>query len=208
MFKQVIAIMVLAVGAGVFMADMQSDPEDLPTIETVETTSIDVPVKRERRATPPPRQVRSSADRRRNVREQRGGLHPDTRPPRDYEIIYLGSEACPACRMWEAEQYADWRRDPLRRKVRVRMAEVERFAVNRGVPGENFGRYQSIYERAFRDRRFAFPAFVLMDGREIIRAGTGAGTWERFVHMAREEERYAEELEEFFRTHPNVRRPW
>lgn len=113
-------------------------------------------------------------------------------PPANYEIVYLGSEACPACTAWKAEEYRAWRKDPARRYVRVRQAEIERFTINRGVHGENFGRYHRLYERAFPGERFSFPSFVLLDGREIVMAGPGARTWRRMEQVVRREAERAE----------------
>ncbi|MEO0882243.1 MAG: hypothetical protein AAFY34_05880 [Pseudomonadota bacterium] len=206
MLIRVGAIIMLAAGLGVVLADAGKAPlAEHPTTErpiterpiTERQAAVqDISVKLAPPAAPPAVPARQRAEPRQQARERGRDrareLERELRQPKDYEIVYLGSEACPACRRWEADQYADWRRDPVRRKVPVRMAEVERFSINRGVRGENFGRYHWIYERAFKGQRFAFPAFVLMDGRDIVDAGTGASSWRRFVRVARDEVRYAD----------------
>ncbi|MEM7662635.1 MAG: hypothetical protein AAF292_10325 [Pseudomonadota bacterium] len=198
MLGRVAGVFAVALGIGMLLPDIQRDTPDAPAVKIESSDNADI-----RTADSSSVQTRRTVKQRQRVeapeRERRRRLEPELRQPKSYEIIYLGSEACPACRRWEADQYADWRRDPIRRKVPVRMAEVERFSVNRGVRGEDFGRYHRIYERAFKDRRFAFPSFVLMDGRQIVDAGTGARTWNRFAHMAREEVQYAEWREEVLR---------
>jgi len=204
------AIIVLAAGAGVFLADAKKEPIAEHVANERQAFADDVPARLAPSSEPPAARTRQSVESRQQARERGRDrareLEQELRRPKNYEIIYLGSEACPACHRWEADQYADWRRDPIRRDVPVRMAEVEAFSVNRGVRGEDFGRYHRIYERAFKNRRFAFPSFVLMDGREIVDAGTGAGTWNRFVRIARDEVRYAEWRETVIREQRRAQR--
>ena len=108
--------------------------------------------------------------------------------PANYEIYYFGSERCGYCARWMAGSYRDWKRDPARRTARLHLApEVEAFAVNRGVRGENFGRYHRVFERAFKDRHFGFPGFVLTSNDDIVDVGTGEATWNRMARKVRQE---------------------
>ena len=87
-----------------------------------------------------------------------------------------------------AGPYRDWQRDPARRAARLHLApEVEAFTVNRGVRGENFGRYHRVFERAFKDRHFGFPGFVLTSNDSIVDVGTGEAAWNRMAKKVRQE---------------------